>query len=238
MKQRAVVAAVLGGLVAIIAVPLLIFAYGRHDPSPPSLEDDPVMAIPGTVLFFDEDGCVVEVAASGAQGSILTCDVPTSPASFLTRIDARRIAVAQSHPGPQGEGFDVTVVNLGTGAQSTARVSIEDLGFPFGPSSQESVHGERVSIGERGEVTLLAGTEKRQIADFDVPEYRGPQFLTWSPDGEWMLLSYYGDSEQELWVLSRDGETAGTLARGLRQPVVSWYIEGLGAWPKVEIVAE
>jgi hypothetical protein len=87
MKQRAVVAAVLGGLVAIIAVPLLIFAYGRHDPSPPSLEDDPVMAIPGTVLFFDEDGCVVEVAASGAQGSILTCDVPTV-GELLTRLTA------------------------------------------------------------------------------------------------------------------------------------------------------
>ena len=237
MRQRAIVAAVLSGLVAIIAVPLLIFAYGRHDPSPPSLDDDPIAAIPGVVLFFDEDGCVVEVEASGARRSILTCDVPTSPASFLTRIDAERIAVAQSHPGPQAS-FDVTVVNLATGGQTTARVSVTDVGFPFGPSNQESVHGERVSVSVHGAVTLLAGTEKRVIKDFDVPEYRGPQFLTWSPDGEWMLLSYYGEDEQELWVLARDGETAGTLAGGLRQPVVSWYIEGLGAWPKVEIAGE
>ncbi|MEX0782358.1 MAG: hypothetical protein WD557_06880 [Dehalococcoidia bacterium] len=237
MRQRAIIAAALCGLVAIVAIPLVIFQFGRHDPSPPSLQDEPIASIPGEVLFFDEDGCVVEVAASGAEPRILTCDIATSPASFLTRIDAQSIALAQSRFGPGGGGFDVTVLNLETGEETTGRVSITDQGFPFGMPNQESVHGERVSVGQDGEVTVLAGTEKRVIQDFDVAEYRGPQFLTWSPDGEWMLLSYYGEDEQELWVLSRDGETAGTLAKGLRQPVVSWYIEGLGAWPVVEIVA-
>jgi hypothetical protein len=235
MRQRAIVAAVLSALVAIIAVPLLIFAYGRHDPSPDSLEDEPNGAIPGTVLFFDEDGCVVEVSASGAERRILTCDIATGPASFLTRIDAQRIAIGQSKFGPTGESFNVTVLNLETGAETEGRVPTGDPGFPGGPSSQESVHGERVSVNEHGEVTVLAGTEKREIKNFDVAEYRGPQFLTWSPDGEWMLLAYYGEDEEELWVLSRDGETAGTLAKGLRQPVAAWYVEGLGSWPLVEI---
>jgi hypothetical protein len=40
-----------------------------------------------------------------------------------------------------------------------------------------------------------------------------------------MLLTYYDDGEQELWVLSRDGATKGTLAKGL-QPVASWRIDG------------
>ncbi|MGH2610738.1 MAG: hypothetical protein ACRDHF_16775, partial [Tepidiformaceae bacterium] len=196
MRQRAIVAAVICGLIAVVAVPLLIFQFGRHDPSPPSLEDDPNPAIPGEVLFFDEDGCVVRARASGERVEIATCDVATNPASFVTWIDTETIAVAQSWPGPSGERFQVTTLNLRTGEEGTATVTLEQGALPFGPSSQESVHGERVSVGERGEVTILAGTEKRVIADFDVPEYRGPQFLAWSPDGEWMLLAYYDDNEQ------------------------------------------
>jgi hypothetical protein len=235
MKQRGVFAAVILGLIAIIAVPVLIFAYGRHDPSPPSLEDNPNPAIPGVVLLFDDDGCVVEVDASGHGRRILTCDVPTSPASFLTRIDAQTIAIAESIPGPGTPAFDVTFLNLETGEETTGRVSVPDQGFPFGPSNQESPNGERVSVGQNGEITVVSGTSKDEIRDFDVREYGGPQFLTWSPDGEWMLFAYYDEDDQELWVLSRDGQTAGTITEGLRQPVASWYIEGLGAWPKVTV---
>ncbi|MGH2627848.1 MAG: hypothetical protein ACRDHY_14495 [Anaerolineales bacterium] len=235
MKQRSVLAAVIVGLVAIIAVPLLIFAYGRHDPSPPSLQDAPNATIPGVVLFVDNDGCVVEMSASGSGRRILTCDISTSPASFLTRIDAQTIAVAQSHPDPGGEGFDVTFLNLETGEESTGRVSMTDRGFPFGAPNQESVLGERVSVGQDGQITVVKGTSKQEIRDFDVREYGGPQFVTWSPDGEWMLLAYYDDGELELWVLSRDGRTSGTLTKGLRQPSASWYIEGVGAWPQITV---
>ncbi len=238
MTQRAIVAAVLCGLVAIVAVPLVIFAYGRHDPSPPSLEDNPNPAIPGEVLFFDEDGCVVRARASGERTEIATCDVATNPASFVAWIDGETIAVAQSWTAPAGEWFDVTTVNLRTGEQGSVTLTVDPAGFPFGPSGQESVHGERVSVGEHGEITILRGTEKQEIHDFDVAEYRAPQFLTWSPDGEWMLLTYYDDGDQELWVLSRDGKTGGTLAKGLRQPVVSWYIEGVGVWPEVTVGEE
>jgi hypothetical protein len=234
MRQRAVVAAVLCGLVAMVAVPLLIFQFGRHDPSPPSLEDEPNPAIPGEVLYFDEDGCVVRARASGEQTEIGTCDVPTSPASFLTWVDGETIAVAQSEFARPGDQFGVTTLNLRTGDEGTATVvGLPDP--PFGAQGQESVHGERVAVSSEGEVTILAGTTKRVVADFDVREYGGPQFLTWSPDGEWMLLTYYDDDAQELWVLSRDGQTSGTLAGGLRQPVVSWYIEGVGVSPEVTL---
>lgn len=236
MKQRGILAGVIAGLVAIIAVPVLIFAYGRSDPSPPSLADDPNVGIPGEVLFFDEDGCVVRAKASGEDMEIATCELATRPDSFVTWVDGDTIAVAQNWPGPAGTSFQMTTLDLRTGSQGTATATVAGGFVPYGPSSQASVHGERVSIDQQsGEVTILAGAEKRVVKNFDVPEYRGPQFLTWSPDGEWMLLAYYDDDEQELWVLSRDGQTAGTLAKGLRQPVASWYIDGLGAWPVVTI---
>ena len=239
MRARLTFAGVLFGLAAIVVVPLLIFQFGRHDPSPPSLTKDPNPAIPGEILYFDEDGCVVRARASGEDTRVATCDLSTTPASFVTWLGADTIAVGQSafgKPGPTEGGFEVRTLNLRTGEKGTGKAAIDGQFAPFGSSvGQESVHGERVSLGQNGEVTLLAGTSKTQIADFDVAEYRSPQFLTWSPDGEWMVLVYYDDESQDLWVLSRDGKTAGTIARGLRQPIVSWYIDGHGAAPKVEI---
>lgn len=235
MKSRLIVAGVLLGLAAIVVVPVLVFQFGRHEPSPPSLAKEPIHAIPGEILYFDEDGCVVRVKASGEDTRIATCDIASSPASFVTWIDGQTIAVAQDFPDKGGGKFAVMTYNLESGARGEGHVSTSAVGFPFGPAQQESVHGERASISESGEVTLLSGTRKTEIADFDVAEHRGPQFVTWSPDGEWMVLAYYDDDAQELWILSRDGKTSGTLARGLRQPAVSWYIEGAGAWPKAEV---
>ncbi len=239
MKSRLLVAGVLLGLAAIVVVPLLIFQFGRHDPSPASLTDQPNPAIPGEILYFDEDGCVVRAKASGEDTRVATCDISSSPASFVTWLGPDTIAVAQSNFGkfgPPGGTFAVSTLNLRTGDRGTGKVeSSSELTSFGGPQAQESVHGERVSVSPSGEVTILAGTSKTEIADFDVAEYRTPQFLTWSPDGEWMLLSYWDDDSSELWVLSRNGKTRGTLSSGLRQPVASWYIEGQGAWPKVEI---
>ena len=235
MKSRLIVAGILLGLAAIVVVPVLVFQFGRSDPSPPALEDKPNVAIPGELLYFDEDGCVVRAKASGAGTMIATCDIASSPASFVTWLDGHTIAVAASFPGKVEGQFAVTTYDLETGARGEATVTETGLGFPFGPVQQESVNGERVSISETGEVTLLAGSRKTEVAQFDVARYRGPHFLTWSPDGEWMALAYYDDRAHQLWILSRDGQTSGTLARGLRQPVVSWYIEGAGAWPKVDV---
>jgi hypothetical protein len=238
VKQRAIVAAIICGVAAIIAVPVLIFAYGRQDPSPPSLLDHPRPEIPGVVLFFDNDGCVVEAEASGAHNELLTCDLPTSPASFVSRLDANRIVIGQSISGPGGTAVAATILDLRTQQTTTTTLTIDPEFGPFkgfNQASQESVNGERVSIDEGGRVTVLKGTTKTEIRDFDVRDYQQPLFLTWSPDGEWMLLQYYDDGEQELWVLSRDGRTAGTLASGLRQPWATWYIEGIGASPKIEL---
>lgn len=235
MKQRAIVAAVLGGLVAIVVLPLLILQYGRHNPSPPSLEDNPLPAIPGEILFFDDDGCIVRARASGESREVATCESATRFPGFLMWVDANTVGFAESW-GPTGT-FTITTVNLETGEVGTATVR-DSKGFipPFGSAGQESVNGERVSISETGEVTLLSGTTKREIADFDVARYRQPQFLTWSPDGEWMLLSYYDEGDVELWVMSRDGETKGTLTDDTRQAMASWWIDGLGAWPEIEVL--
>mgnify|MGYP003379564532 CR=1 FL=1 len=55
MKTRLYVAAVLGGLALLIAVALVVFAFGRHNPSPPSLQDNPRPEIPGQILYLDQD---------------------------------------------------------------------------------------------------------------------------------------------------------------------------------------
>jgi hypothetical protein len=58
-----------------------------------------------------------------------------------------------------------------------------------------------------------------------------PEFLTWSPDGEWVLVAYR--AKDELWVIRRDGSLAGTLTGNASADpsVVSWWIDGKGALP-------
>ncbi|MBA4182087.1 MAG: hypothetical protein C0506_15990, partial [Anaerolinea sp.] len=68
----------------------------------------------------------------------------------------------------------------------------------------------------------------------DCGKYKVPQFLTWSPDGEWVMLTFWSDGKpgQELWILARDGSIAGTLATAGYNANPSWYIEGKGVLPK------
>ncbi len=70
---RLAAAAVLGGVAALAALGVVLLAYGRHDPSPPSLRDRPNPAIPGEIAYFDDKGCIVRAAASGAHSEQVYC---------------------------------------------------------------------------------------------------------------------------------------------------------------------
>ena len=53
LNARLYVAAVIGGLLALAITIVLVFQFGRHDPSPPSLTDNPNAAIPGKILYVN-----------------------------------------------------------------------------------------------------------------------------------------------------------------------------------------
>jgi hypothetical protein len=228
MKDRLVVAAVLGAIALLALVVVIVFRYSRHDPSPASLEDTPNAAIPGRVVFVDKDRCIVLAEASGASREELYCG---GDISWVSWIDERTVA------------FD----EYGKGMPSTGRTEIDiatretrDTTNPtqFKTEVRESVNGEIATVEYSGEVYVSGGGSRTEIADFDVPENYGPTFVTWSPDGAWLLLQYSGPKSDgsELWVLSRDGVVRGTLATGMQgwgPQTVSWWVDGTGYLPEL-----
>jgi hypothetical protein len=232
-RGRLVAVAVIVALAALALIVVLVFAFGRHNPTPPSLKSHPNPAIPGEILFLDNDGCLVRAAASGASRQEAYClGQPNSP--MVAWIDAQTVAVATY----DGKGPAWTVIDLAT---KTERPGVPLTATGFNTPSQRSLvspQGETVVANQQdGTISRITGGVRTEIAKFDVRKYGGPIPLTWSPDGQWILLQYYsprGGDGQELWIISRDGSFQGTLATGAAGAIPSWRIEGVGVWPQVD----
>lgn len=224
MKDRLVAAAVFVAIAAIGAGAVLVFQYGRHHPSPPSLEDAPIAAIPGQIAFVNEDHCVVVADASGASRTEVHC---ADAISWVSWVDANTVAFASYAPGRE----TVTELELTTGETRETEERSK-----FKAIVPESVNGEIAGVSYPNELYVSSEGKRRVIAEFDVPENWPPNFVTWSPDGEWLLLEYRGpkSSASELWIVSRDGSIKGTLAKdviGWGPQTVSWWIDGAGYLP-------
>lgn len=244
MRGRLYLAGVLGGIAALIVLGVVVFQFGRFDPSPPSLQDDPDDTIPGQVAYLNGDGCVMRVDASGRGHEQLYCLGTRYGPAWLTWLDGETIGVLDasasmgkpmtSPAGPEYElaRLDVRTKTLGpTGELYPAQV-LSALGRPLSPT------GESAETDEDGAVYVIKDGVRTKVADFDAPRYSGPQVIGWSPDGNWMLLTYYprrGNGRNELWVVSKDGRTQGTLVTDATGgPSPAWWIEGAGAWPALE----
>ncbi len=234
-KDRAYAAAVLGSVLALVLAVVLVFQFGRHHPSPPSLTEHPNSSIPGTLVYFDKDGCIIRVAASGASREKTSCSADRG-AGVVAWIDAHTV-VYQSFESP---GPKWVIVDLDTGKTTIVDPPKRTDGSPIFMEMRGllSVRGESIAVdGKTGKIFVIVDGKRNEIADFDAQEYGGPQPLTWSPDGNWILLSYHpprNQQESELWVVSRDGAFRGTLAKDAAFAGASWWIEGLGAMPKVD----
>jgi hypothetical protein len=227
MSQRLAIAATLAGLLVIVALVVVILGPGRYDPSPPSLRDDPQPAIPGRILFAGRDNCLHVAEASGAADEEVYC---AGDIAFLTWTGTQTIAWAEYGPREvHWTTLDLTTRETRDGGTAT---------FPSGVPYDTSVNGEQVTVDhETGDVYVVGNGERRRIFAFDGPDNRQPFPVSWSPDGEWVILSYYGRGfdDQELWIVSRDGSIAGTLAGDVRGGAitVSWWIDGVGYSPEV-----
>lgn len=214
MRTRLYVVAVLGGLALLAITVVVVFAFGRHDPSPPGLSDHPNPDIPGAVLYLDQDSCFRRAQASGAGEERLAC-VPQFPfAPFYWIADSTVAFVQSGTAGTMLYDFD-----LQTGAQSpTGRPVDVSPGRepPFGKfGGAYAPDGTYAFFEDDGELFLTENGERRSIASFDVPRYNQPQVALWSPDSQWILVQYYPPHADgpELWIISRDGSVRGTLTK-------------------------
>lgn len=219
MKTRLTVAGIIAGVVAVLVLVVIVVIAGRFDPSPPSLQNNPVPAIPGSILFVDEAGCIIRARASGEARERVTCDADGLAA--ISWVDADTIGYAVGRPGQTWIELD-----LQTGDERSS-----DLFPRQQPPNFVSVRGERIDIAGDGSVYRVDGRDRTRIFDFDGPEHRQPHLITWSPDGDWILLGY----EEELWIISRDGNVQGTLASTRQWPHVSWWIDGYGSLPNIDL---
>jgi hypothetical protein len=220
VRSRLYVAAVFVGVAAVVVLVVVVFLAGRFDPSPPSLVDRPVVAIPGEILYVDDDGCIIRARASGERRERVKCI--GDALSIVTWVDADTIGYGMGRPDQAWVELDL----------ATGEERFSDAFARPGPPDPVSPRGERIDIDADGSVYRLSGAERTKIFDFDGPEHQRPWFVTWSPDGEWILLRY----KDELWIVSRNGSVKGTLASTRPWPNEgSWWIDGHGYRPAVTI---
>ncbi len=225
VKNRLYVAGAIAGLAAIAILIASVLAFGRIDPSPPSLAGRPNPEIPGQVVYIHDD-CVFVAAASGATTKKLECPGQLESVSW---VDGATVAYsAFSSSGPRFRKIDVA-----TGKESATEAGRDTFAVDYG-QLEVSVRGESVRVEADGSVYRFDadGGGRVKILDYDGPSSRRLDLVTWSPDGNWFLLYYPSRnySDGELWVVSRDGTARGTLATGVR-PSASWWIDDAGYLP-------
>ena len=221
MRSRLYVAGIFAGVVAIALLAVLVVGLGRFDPSPPSLQKKPQPQIPGQILFVDPQYCVVRIRASGADREQLTCAGPS--VGVVSWLDENTIGYGTFGPGSPSW----TVVDLATGKNT----AMQDAPARQAPDPI-SVKGERIDYDDQGSVYRVANGDRMKVLDFDGSGHTRPQFVTWSPDGEWVLLQY----RDELWIVNRDGSIKGMLAKTRPwQQSVSWWIDGHGYLPRLDL---
>ena len=221
MKTRLYVAAVFAGVIAVALLAVLVLGFGRFDPSPPSLAKNPVADIPGEILYIDEDDCIVRARASGERREQIRCAGPSI--NVVSWIDASTIGYATFGPGRPVW----TELSLTTGRTTSSER------FPQRqPPDQLSPRGERIDYDRDGSIYRVSDGERAKIVDFDSRNHERPSLVTWSPDGEWLLLRY----KDELWIVKRDGSVRGTLAKTRPWPQeASWWIDGHGYLPRLDL---
>lgn len=243
MRQRLYVVAVLGALALVAGVGVAVLRSADGSPSPASLAKTPNPAIPGKVAYFDNDGCIATVNASGAGATQLYClaTAPFGPATGIAWLDAGTIGFLDASPSrPVITGsaqFELVRLDVASRkVQRTGQLYPADKVYGGAGPAATAPNGDGLTTDNRGQVFVIHEGVRTRIADFDAPEYRGPQPLAWSPDSNWMLLSYFprnADNRTEIWVLSRDGQTRGTLVTNAGNPgrAAAWWIDGAGGWP-------
>ncbi|MBI5946718.1 MAG: hypothetical protein HY875_01100 [Chloroflexi bacterium] len=226
MKNRLAVVGTFASLAALILLAVVVWKFGTKDPSPPSLSKHPDAAITGEILYIRGE-CIVRAAASGASKQTVSCPAPNG----VSWVDARTARYWRFGPGVP----TAVDVDLATGAESLAQV-------PPGTSpptgwDMVSPRGETASFDKDGSLYRSTPGEAARVLifEYDGPESRRPEFLTWSPDGEWVLLFYPAKEYDrgELWIVRRDGTSAGTLAGGVARSA-SWWIDGKGFLPALQ----
>lgn len=229
MRERLWVAAALGGVATLAVLAVVVFRFGIKDPSPPSMTGSPNAEVTGRIAFVSIDGCLEVVEASGGEPQRVTCGAGYDGMNF-TWLDDRHLAYGTY----TAAGIEWRSVEIESGDEAPLGTTSPSQGAKPAAGELVSPRGERLLIEHpEGDVYRVEGADRVRIFDYDGPDSWTPEFVTWSPDGEWVLLRY--GKEEELWVVRRDGSFAGTVVDDAGYWGASWWIAGIGALPEVTL---
>ncbi len=237
VKARLYVAGVLAGLAAVLVLAIVVLEFGISHPSPPSLRDHPRDEIPGSILYVDNRGCVVDAAASGRHADRVTCSLAGGGfANLVTWVDEQTFAYSFIKPGLTQPAWQWVRVDLATKRETMVPGSTSQPSVGADPLSGR---GEQISVDPDGYLYRASSSGDR-VRIYKLPAGDGASggqfaFVTWSPDSNWFLLRYY--PKGELWIISRDGLIAGTLASNVRGGG-SWIIPGAGILPTLDYIQQ
>jgi hypothetical protein len=241
MRTRLYVASIFGALALLAVTLVVVIAFGRHNPSPPLLKDNPRPEIPGRILYEGRDGCFVVAQASGAGEEHFGCAIKSGPiGSEFWWTDDNTVQWVHRTGPTDGK---IIETNIQTGelrdtGETFSGPEFPTQGQPRFPGQFDCIEGPDGTFGcinEDGSLTFAKGDQVTTVAEFDLPEYNRPHMKGWSPDGQWVVLEYYPQRADgpELWIVSRDGSVRGTLATDVSFTRIAWRIDGVGTWPPV-----
>ncbi len=241
MRERIIAGGALAGLLALVAVALVVFQFGRNNPSPPSLIDNPNPAIPGEILYRNGDNCVVRATASGTTRAEVYCGDPTSipnGAAGVLWVDEQTIGFVSYSKTDSGRA-DLVEVDLATKTETLRTGAVEaSLAWDQGAIS---LTGDKATMDEDGTLVITREGVRTEVTKFDVDDAYRLVPTGWSPDGQWLVISYSPprDRGPKIWIVSRDGQTRGTLVRDTNWRYspsgrVSWLIPGVGVYPEIK----
>lgn len=223
MKDRLIVAGAIAGAAAVGALIIVVLRFGIEDPSPPSLRDAPVAEIPGQLVYASDQNCLTTIAASGEGVAQEFCSPLLQRYGDLAWLDETTVILTN---GDSATAYDL---------ETQAVVPAPNGAGGFFERDGRAPSGDVATVDEKGRLRVFDGSTEVEITHFDTGGWR-MRVILWSPDSEWILVSY-GPPRQdrmELWIVSRDGRIAGTIADdvwGFAQ--VSWRIEGVGISPEL-----
>ena len=240
MKTRLYVVGILGGIGVLAITLIAVMAFGRHHPSPPLLKDDPKPEIPGEILYLDREGCFVIAQASGAGEERLGCSFQKGRiGQEFWWVDDNTVRWALQTSPTGGQVFEVDI-RTGVQRETGEAIDIPQFGsmrfpkpYPDLQDCLEGPDGTLACIDNDGKLAMVEGETITRVAEFDLPKYNRPRILGWAPDSRWVVLEYHPQRNDgpELWIISRDGSTRGTLTKDFNFTGIAWRIPGAGTWP-------
>lgn len=250
MRDRIYVAVVVGAVALVAATVLAVLTTGiRRADGFPSLRTEPNRAIRGAIAYLRNDGCLVVAMASGASATQSVC-VPPYSVSAVAFVDKDTVALAMQATGlplPSPTPSSMTtptpvpppklqqwvLIDLRDGQLRPTGVPVAGVELPSPFNGVVSPDGRFAWVDPADAKLYVSEPQGRRLL---LRLAKDEPFMLngWSPDGQWLLgVQFRGSRSYLLIIVDVETGSAAELADDAAPVLASWWVDGLGAWPRL-----